>query len=124
MISGALFYAIGFAIGLSQFAIVIPAASSNSINWKAIKESGGSSPKVPNGFSIDQVQNPNWTPQPVNYTQLYANTLRKHKAPIPEEVYGGGVHARDFSLEPKGINSPATTMMDCGLSQFKWALRE
>ena len=89
-------FAIAFALIHSVAAA--PTASNNLVDWKAAQAKGEPYSTTAGSFSIDQVEIPNWSPRPVNYTKLYVNTLQKYKNPIPEALYGD-IHSRDLKLE-------------------------
>ena len=103
------FHAISITTALHQVATAAPApAASNSITWNATLDASTTSSKAIEGFSITQVRHPN--PQVVNYTDLYLDTLRKTKSPIPEAVYGhggskGALEERQTTINLTGNNA-------------------
>lgn len=80
--------ALSLILGCNSVAAA-PTTSNPLTSWKSTLSEGTT--KASSGFSIQQVKNPNWTPRPVNITDLYVNTLRKYRASIPPSVYGRSI---------------------------------
>jgi hypothetical protein len=95
-----LFNAFAIAFALIHAVAAAPTTSNDFVDWKAAQAKGEPYSTAPGSFSIDQVEIPNWSPRPINYTKLYVNTLRKYKNPIPEAFYGD-IHSRDLNLKER-----------------------
>lgn len=101
MLAPALIHVFVIAVTLSHIVTGAPASWNNVVDWKVAQAKGEPYSKVPGSISIDQVEIPNWTPRPVNYTSLYVHTLRKHNNPIPAALYGDDIHSRELGLEER-----------------------